>query len=85
MDEKTSRLYRSRNNRMVAGVIAGFSDRLGVPVKVARLAYVLIALLTGFWACVVLYVVAAIVMDEEPATDIPPAPPVPAAPVPPAG
>jgi len=53
-----SRLYRSRTNRIVGGVIAGAAQHLGVSVDLARLAFVIATLLTGFWPGVIVYAIA---------------------------
>ena len=58
-------LVRSRNNRIIAGVCAGFADYLGIDVNLVR---VLVALLTFFTAGVggiIAYLVAWAVIPEE--------------------
>lgn len=60
-----SRLYRSREKKLVSGVLGGLSDYLGLDVTVLRLAYVAFALL-GWWPAVVLYIAGAIVIPLEP-------------------
>lgn len=68
------RLYRSRDERMIAGVAGGIAEYLGIDPTLVRLAFV-ISTLTGGWG-LVLYVVLAIVMPLEPAAEMPqPAPP----------
>lgn len=81
------RLYRSRGNRMVGGVLAGFAEAFNADVTMVRIVYVLFTILTGFWAGFVLYIIAMIVMPEAPwvtptatVTSPPPAPPVPPSP-----
>lgn len=66
------RLYRSRN-RMVGGVLGGVADYLGVDPTLVRVLYVLFGVLTGFGPAVVVYIIAMIVVPEEPAAseDVP--------------
>ena len=49
----TRRLYRRREDRLVAGVASGLADHLGVDVKLLRVGFVATVLLGGFG--VVLY------------------------------
>lgn len=85
------RLYRSRSDRMVGGVLAGLAAYLGTDPTWVRIAYVLLSVFTGFGAGVLVYIIAMIVIPEEPAAaaqpvswpqagQAAPAPPVPAAP-----
>ena len=60
----TTRLRRSRSNRMIAGVCGGFAEVLGIDVTILRLALVLATVL-GFGAGVVLYIACWILMPEE--------------------
>ncbi len=59
------RLYRSRDDRMLAGVAAGVADALDADPSIVRVAWVLLAILTGGIAFVV-YIVMAIVVPEGP-------------------
>lgn len=58
------KLYRSRTNRKIGGVVGGAAEYLNVDVTLARLVYAALTLLTGFWPGFLLYVVAMIVMPE---------------------
>lgn len=59
------KLYRSRNNRMIAGVCAGLADFFGIDVTVVRLVFAAGALL-GFGSFILIYIVMFIVVPEEP-------------------
>lgn len=61
----TDRLYRSRDDRMLAGVAAGVADSLDTDPSLIRIVWVVLAFLTGGIALVV-YIVMAIVVPETP-------------------
>jgi len=80
-----TRLYRSRSDRWLGGVLGGLGTYLGVDPVLLRLAAVLLTVLGAGWL-VVGYIVMYVVVPEEPLVPAaPPAPPVtpPAPPVPP--
>lgn len=62
--EKVKRLYRSRKNRMIAGVAGGLAEYLDTDPTVIRLAFALSILLGG--AGILAYFIMWIVMPEEP-------------------
>ena len=59
----TKRLYRSRDDRMIAGVCAGLSEYIDIDPTVVRLLFVLGLSAGGatFWA----YIVMMLVVPEE--------------------
>lgn len=62
--QETKRLYRSRKNRMIAGVAGGLAEYLDTDPTVIRLAFALSILLGG--AGILAYFIMWIVMPEEP-------------------
>lgn len=62
--DSTKRLYRSRNDRMIAGVCGGLGQYFGIDPTIVRLIFVL-AVLAGF-AGVLAYLILAIVIPLEP-------------------
>ena len=58
-------LYRSRGDRMVAGVAGGLADYFGIDPTVVRIAIVLLALVTN-GGVLIAYLIMAIVVPEEP-------------------
>lgn len=61
---ETKKLYRSKKDRIFAGVCGGIGEYLGVDPTVIRL----LAVLLGFTGSgVVAYIVAAILIPENPA------------------
>jgi phage shock protein PspC (stress-responsive transcriptional regulator) len=59
------RLYRSRDDRMLAGVAAGVADALDADPSIIRIAWALLVIFTGGIAFIV-YIVMAIVVPEYP-------------------
>src|SRR3989337_2478325 len=64
------RLYRSRDERMIAGVAGGLAERLDLDPSLVRIIWAWLVLPTGFRALLV-YVVMAIVVPEEPPAEAP--------------
>ena len=60
------RLYRTVDNRVLAGVCGGLAVRLGLDPSLVRIGYAIVALLTGIFPLLVLYVIMAAVVPEEP-------------------
>ncbi len=60
------RLYRSVDDRVLAGVCGGLAVRLAVDPSLVRIGYAIVALLTGIFPLLILYVIMAAVVPEEP-------------------
>lgn len=61
----TDRLYRSRDDRMLAGVAGGVAEMLDADPSIIRIVWAMLAVLTGGIALLV-YIVMAIVVPERP-------------------
>ncbi len=61
----TERLYRSRDDRMIAGVAGGVAEMLDADPSIIRIVWALLVFLTGGIALLV-YIVMAIVVPERP-------------------
>lgn len=59
-------LYRSRNNKMIAGVCGGIAEWLGWTPTAVRVAYVIISILSVGFPGTIAYVILWIVMPKEP-------------------
>ncbi|HBT19727.1 MAG TPA: hypothetical protein DEA52_06685 [Clostridiaceae bacterium] len=59
------KLYKDPNRKMISGVLAGFSDYLGIDVTLLRIAYVLLSITTDAFPGLILYIVLAILMPEK--------------------
>ena len=66
-----SRFLRSRQDRKVAGILGGLADRLGWDPALLRLGFIALGVVTGFFPCILGYVVAWLVVDLEPESDSP--------------
>ena len=62
---ESKKLYRSRTEKMVAGVCGGLGKYLAIDPTLIRLLFVLITLLGG--SGVLVYLIMMIVIPEEPA------------------
>lgn len=90
---KGARLYRSRSNRMLGGVLGGVAEYLDMDATLLRLVYVALSLMFGVWPAIVAYVAAVFIVPEVPVGGMPtvaepqwpvtPPPPPPTAPAPP--
>ena len=58
------KLYRSRTDKKLCGVCGGLAKYFGIDSTIVRLALVLCVLFAGFG--ILAYIIAALVMPEEP-------------------
>ena len=67
METKEIKELRFADDEKIAGVVAGIAEYLGVNVKMARIVYAALTVLTGFMLGVIAYVIFAfvMVMNEE--------------------
>ena len=59
------KLYRSKTNRMVAGVFGGLEDYTGVDATLFRLGFVFVSIFTAGFPGLIFYIVAAVVIPEN--------------------
>lgn len=59
------RLYRSRTDRVLAGLCGGIGEYFGFDPSLVRLVTVLVAILTGILPLLVVYIVAALIVPER--------------------
>lgn len=60
------RLYRSVDDRVIAGVCGGLAVRLAVDPSLVRILWAVVALITGIFPLLVIYVIMAAVVPEDP-------------------
>ena len=58
------RLYRSRTHRIIAGVCGGIADYTNIDPTIVRLLWLLVSLFWG--AGIIVYIIAVIIIPEEP-------------------
>ena len=62
------KLYRSRENRVIAGVCGGIAEYFDIDPTLVRLAWVLFCVLGG--SGLLAYIIAAIIIPEGPAGEL---------------
>ncbi len=64
MAKKIKRLYRSKKDRLIAGVCGGIAEYFSVDPTLIRLAWVLLTF--GYGASIPAYIIAWIIIPENP-------------------
>lgn len=59
------KLYRSRTDKKISGVCAGIANYFGIDVTLLRVVVAVLAL-TSMFSLVIIYIVCAIIIPEEP-------------------
>lgn len=65
------RLYRSATDRVFSGLCGGMADHFDLDPALVRLGWVVLDILTGIFPLLVVYIVVAIVVPEEPMVGAP--------------
>jgi phage shock protein C len=60
------RLYRSIDDRVIAGVCGGLAVRLAIDPSLVRIGYAVLAFVTGIFPLLILYLIMAVVVPEQP-------------------
>jgi len=60
----SKKLFRSKHNRVVAGVCGGLGEYLGVDPTLIRLIWVLVVVFSGFFPGILAYIICWIVIPE---------------------
>ena len=60
------KLYKSRTDKKLSGVCAGLANYMGIDPTLVRVLYLLISLFTTGFPGLIVYIILAIVMPEEP-------------------
>lgn len=63
MGKKTSTLYRSEDDRMVAGIIAAFAERFGLDIPLARFAFAVMIIIMP--QLIVAYLAGMLIIPEK--------------------
>ena len=60
------RLYKSRDNRVLAGILGGLGEYFNIDPVLLRLGYIFMVAFTAFVPGIIAYVVAVFVVPEKP-------------------
>ena len=58
-------LRRSRSNRMIAGVVGGLAEWMGVDPTLARVVYVVASIISAAFPGILVYLVLALLIPNE--------------------
>jgi len=58
-------LFRSRENRVLGGVLGGIGDYFNIDPVVVRLAFVVLTIVTAFFPCLIGYFIAYLIIPER--------------------
>jgi phage shock protein PspC (stress-responsive transcriptional regulator) len=70
LEPQPRRLYRSRKDRKIAGVLGGFAEYFGLDPAFVRILYVIATVITAFVPLMFLYVMMAFIIPVRPKTRV---------------
>ncbi|RJQ32333.1 PspC domain-containing protein [Candidatus Parcubacteria bacterium] len=65
-NNKNNKIYRSRKDRMVAGVMGGLGEYLDVDPTILRLIWIGVTAFTGFLPGIIAYIIAVLIIPLKP-------------------
>jgi len=65
-EQQNKKLFRSREDKMIAGVCSGLAKFWSLDPTLVRVGYVVLTVLTDFWLGIIAYFVLVIAVDETP-------------------
>lgn len=60
------RLYKSRDNKVLSGIIGGIEEYLDIDPVILRLLWILVLIMTGILPGVIVYIIAHFIVPEKP-------------------
>lgn len=60
------KLYKSKNDRIISGVLGGLGEFYAVDPTLVRLGYIALVILTGIFPGIIAYIIASIIVPERP-------------------
>ncbi|HDZ54528.1 MAG TPA: PspC domain-containing protein [Candidatus Nealsonbacteria bacterium] len=60
------KLYKSKENKILAGIIGGIGEYLNVDPVILRVVWIVIVVFTGFVPGIIVYLVAGFVVSDKP-------------------
>lgn len=70
LPEKGARLYRSRDDKWISGVLGGVAKYFGVDPVLMRVGFLALAFLTNFGTAFVAYIILSAIMPMAPKTQV---------------
>jgi phage shock protein C len=65
-EQHAKRLYRSRGDVKLTGVLGGWAEYIGLDPSLVRIAYVIVTALTMFAPGILLYLLMALIVPRDP-------------------
>ena len=62
----TKRLYRSRENKVIAGIFGGLGEYFDIDPTVLRLIFLVLVILTAVFPGILFYILARLIVPEKP-------------------
>ncbi len=59
------KLYRSRTDRKLSGVLGGLSKMVGIDPSILRIAFIILLFPTGFFPLILIYLACVFIVPEE--------------------
>lgn len=59
------KLYKSEHDRILAGVIGGVGEYTDIDPTVLRLVYIVLAVMTGIFPCIIAYIIAVLIIPKH--------------------
>lgn len=66
MQTHNKKLYKSRDNRVIAGVMGGLGEYFDVDPVLIRVFYIVLAIFTAFIPGIIAYILMALVIPSQP-------------------
>ena len=63
---EVKKLYRSKENRIIAGILGGIGEYLNVDPVVVRVVYIIFMAMSGFFPLILAYILLLLVIPEKP-------------------
>jgi len=60
------KLYKSKDNKVLAGVLGGLGEYFAIDPVILRLAYLLVVIFSAILPAVIVYVIAALIVPDAP-------------------
>ena len=63
------KLYKSNKDRVIGGILGGLGEYMDIDPTILRLAFLLIAIMTGLFPALVIYIIASFIVPKNPYPD----------------